>query len=77
MGCSVSSSSSWVTASLWGLGTRRFDIPHSPSATSWDARVSMLPQEGTGEGPGQKRVTVPLLPEWTHKERIMTAVLHR
>lgn len=53
VGCSDSSSISWVTASLWGLGTRRLDIPQSPSAPScpWEACVSILPQEGTGECP--------------------------
>lgn len=52
VGCSESSSISWVTASLWGLGTSRFDIPQSPSAPKrpWEAWGSILPQEGGGWG---------------------------
>lgn len=47
VGCSDSSSISWVTASLWGLGTSRFDISQSPSAPNclWEAWGSILPQE--------------------------------
>lgn len=47
VGCSDSSSISWVTASLWGLGTSRFDISQSPFAPNclWEAWGSILPQE--------------------------------
>lgn len=66
VGCSDSSSISWVTASLWGLGNSRLNISQSPSAPScpWEAWGSILPQEAIGMGPRQVlgvRLTVPFV----------------
>lgn len=57
VGCRDSSSMSWVTASLWGLGTSRFSIPQSPSASScpWEAWASILSRETRGLGRASKR----------------------
>ena len=45
VGCRVSSSSSWVTASLWGLGTSSPSIPQSPWAPShpWGSIAPLSP----------------------------------
>lgn len=53
VGCSVSSSISWVTASLWGLGNRKLNIPQSPSAPSCPWEASIRPLEAIGERPRQ------------------------
>lgn len=61
VGCSDSSSISWVTASLWGLGISRLRIPQSPSAPPscpWEAWGSILPRR-YGRIPCAVRLTVP------------------
>lgn len=75
VGCKDSSSISWVTASLWGLGTSRFDIPQSPSAPScpgeaWNSII--LQRSGGGQTRGVWVPYVFVLPvrKQTNKKRL-------